>query len=59
MLEQYRHMTRSVNTVVQQEFHPGIVMPDVISLITFKGTLATSVKEVSAEDLYNHGLVLR
>ena len=54
-LAKYREITKSLNIGIKQVFCPDIFEPGVVSLVTFKGTLATSIKPVSNEDLYIMG----
>ncbi|SPO00537.1 uncharacterized protein DNG_03285 [Cephalotrichum gorgonifer] len=51
----FRENMKFVNMIIKHEFCPDIVKPGVVSLIMFKDTLATSTKEVSAEDLHTLG----
>jgi hypothetical protein len=43
------------NVSIRHEFCPGIVDPGVTSVVMFKGTVATSIKNVSDEELYTMG----
>ena len=47
MLEKYRQLSERLKISIEQVFCRDIVQKGVTSLVTFKGTLATSIKKVS------------